>query len=388
MNLDRVYLDYNATSPLSASVLDWLKSGDVLFANPSSQHSRGKAARKQVNDTRTFLHKTFELPEKDTALFFHSGATEAFLTVTHSFTEWARKEGKELLVCYSSIDHPAVLTLKERNWGPHVHFHQLNVGTDLTYDYKVNITFLKQYKDEKPKTIILYHHLWVHNETGFVSPLEELKSLRAVPELYVHVDAVQAPGKITEWRSLTEGDLWTFSGHKFGALKGIGFTFLKKTIPFTALMTGGGQQSGMRSGTENVHGIRSLELALPDLMKVNIEKTMRQRDDFEKEVEKMLEGIGGVLKGPRRNSNTIYFYFNDLTSDVAIALFDLNGLELSAGSACSSGSAKASPVLLQMKLVGVAKNGIRLSWGFEISEAELVQIKVRMQKVLRKMKSV
>lgn len=386
MNLERLYLDYNATSPLSHSVIDWMKSGDVLFANPSSQHSSGKASRKLINEGRAKIYDVFGKTEKDTKLFFHSGATEAFLTFTYSFAEMARLKGAELLVCFSRIDHPAVTTLSERYWGPHVKFFELKMNADLTYNHAENLEIIKDKKENNPELVILYHHLWVHNETGFISPLEELLPLKNIADLYLHIDCVQAPGKIPDWQKLPIGDVWSFSAHKFGAFKGIGFSFFKKEIPFTALVSGGGQQQGLRSGTENPQSVKSIALALADLQKCDVNQNASKRQELENFIEEELKGLGAVVKGSRRNANTIYFYLNRLSSDIALALFDLNGLMISAGSACSSGAAKDSTVLLQLGKKDVAKNGLRLSFGFQLSDLEMAQIKAQFQATVTRMR--
>lgn len=355
-----------------------MKSGDVFFGNPASQHTSGKLARKKVNQVREHLYERFGKNEKDTNLIFHSGATEGFHTFAHSFVIWAQKENKKLLICYSEIDHPAVTSLAESFSGPDVSFYKLAVNEDLSYNFDTIFHELQNRKD----TIILYHHLWVHNETGFVSPLENLIKLKSIPDLYIHVDGVQAPGKISEGMNLSVGDIWTFSAHKFGALKGLGFSFFQKTFPFHALIKGGGQQKGLRSGTENVSGIWSLHLALKDLENKNPEDVRRGRYLIEEELDSLIKGRGGILKKDEslRNSNTIYFYLNDLTSDISLAVFDLQGLELSAGSACSSGAAKDSAILLKMGKKAVAKNGLRLSLGFAVSESEI-------QSIIKKLKT-
>lgn len=384
MALERLYLDYNATSPLSASVLDWLKSGDVLFANPASQHSSGKASRKSINESRSEIFKTFGRSESDTKLFFHSGATEGILTFAYSFSEWARKEKKNLLICSSKVDHPAVTSLHERYFGDHVQYYELEREVDLSYSHGKNLNALKKLKSEDPSLVILYHHLWVHNEVGTISPLEELKVFKQIPDLYLHIDAVQSPGKILDWQKLNEGDIWTFSAHKFGALKGVGFSFVKKEIPFSPLITGGGQQQGLRSGTENPQGTHSIRLALNDLKKVDVQKNMHFRERLEKFLQEKLQGIGALVGSGSKNSNTIYFYLNNLTSDIALALFDLEGMEISAGSACSSGAARASAVLTHMGLHQVAKNGLRISFSFHLSEEEYQKIEKRFEAVLQK----
>ena len=387
MNLERLYLDYNATSPLSQSVLDWLKSGDVLFANPASQHSSGKASRKVINEARAKIYKTFNLTEKEAKLFFHSGATEGIHTFAYSFSEMTRRSNKKLLICFSEIDHPSTLALGEKYFGPHVEVLKLLRDDNLHYRHDDNLQTLKKKKDEDPDLIILYHHLWIHNETGIVSSIGELEKFKSIPDLYLHIDAVQVPGKIPAWRELTCGDIWTYSAHKFGALKGIGFSFFKVNMPFYPLFTGGGQQSALRSGTENVQGVMSIALALEDLKKVDPVKTLIKRNQFAEFMRQNLDGLGEVIDDDEVASNTIYFYLNELTSDIALALFDLNGLEISAGSACSSGAAKASAVLIQMGKNEVSKNGLRISMSFDPSPKELEALKVIFSKTIAKLRN-
>lgn len=347
----------------------------------------GKASRKLINESRRFLFATFSLKELDYELFFHSGATEGIVTFTYSFAEWARREKKKLLICSSSIDHSATSSLKERFWGDHVEFYDLKLASDLSYDHPSNLAALKDYKNQNPESVILYHHLWVHNETGLVSPLSELSSFKEIPDLYLHIDSVQAPGKIRNWNELTTGDMFTFSAHKFGSLKGVGFSFFSKKMKFFPLLTGGGQQRDLRSGTENVPGVYSVKLALQDLLKVDIEETYRLRDEVAAFLKEELKDLGGVLEVSPNNSNTIYFYLNHLTSDISLALFDLHGLMISAGSACSSGTAKPSSVLREAHLNSVARNGLRMSLNFALTPGEVLKIKEQLTQVFKKIRS-
>lgn len=386
--MDRIYLDFNATSPLSTSVSDWLKSGEVVFANPSSQHSAGKSARKVINESRAYLFHCFSQSEKDTHLFFHSGATEAFSAFAHSFSEWARLEGKDLLICYSKLDHPAVSGLAERFFGPQVKFYELKLN-GLEYDHQANFEAIKDKKDNNPELLILYHHLWVHNETGGVSSLAELNQFKTIPDLFLHIDAVQAPGKVSDWKELNVGDIFTFSAHKFGALKGIGFSFFSKKISFHPLISGGGQQANLRSGTENPMGVQSVMLALRDLCSIDVPANIQKRKELEIFLQSALPGIGELISTRCReqNANTLYFYLNDLPSDIALALFDLQGLMLSAGSACSSGAAKPSILMTHLGYKNQAKNGLRLSFGFNLTSSQLSLIKERFLVVCQKIKA-
>ena len=107
-----------------------MKSGEFHFANPSSQHSAGKSSRKSINESREKIFQAFGKSEKDTRLFFHSGATEGINTIARSFAEEARLKGKDLLICFSKVDHPAVTSLEETFLGSHVKFLHLNATPD------------------------------------------------------------------------------------------------------------------------------------------------------------------------------------------------------------------------------------------------------------------
>lgn len=328
------------------------------------------------------------MDEKSNHLFFHSGATEGINTFAYAFSEWTRLTGKDLLICYSGLDHPAVTALSERYWGSHVKFFELKMNQYLEYEHQDNFTFIKDKKDNNPDLVILYHHLWVNNETGIVSPVSELSPFKEIPDLYLHIDAVQSPGKISDWQDLKTADIWTYSAHKFGALKGIGFSFFSKKISFHPLLTGGGQQQSQRSGTENPQGAHSVMLALKDLVKVDVNGTLKLREKLESHIKLELQGIGGIIseRSKLRNSNTIYFYLDNLSSDIALALFDLHGFEISAGSACSSGAAKASRLLTHLGFKEKAKNGLRLSFAFDLSEEALQKTIERFSLVVKKIK--
>jgi len=387
VDLESFYLDYNATSPLSESVKNWLVSGDELFANPSSQHTAGKKSRKIINQSRSYFFELFNLDPRTDKLFFQSGATEGIYSVTHSMVTLAKNQQKKILICSSPTDHPAVTNLKETFCGAEVSFFSLKLKSDLSYDHERNLLALKDFKQNHSDSIILYHHLWVHNETGMVNDLQELKRFKEIPDLVIHVDSVQAIGKILDWDQLSIGDAFTFSGHKFGSLKGIGFTILKKSFPsFTPFLLGGGQQSGLRGGTENPLGVKSVCLALEDLKKIDIEKNFRLKKDFENFLKQELVGVGEVISHSSSNSNTIYFYLNELTSDVALALFDLHGIMISAGSACSSGASKPSLVLAELGKTKVVKNGLRISFGFDLTTEKMEALKSRFLIPLGKLK--
>lgn len=309
--------------------------------------------------------------------------------MARSFAEEARLKGKDLLICYSKTDHPAVSSLEENYLGPHVKFFELTRDGEFSYAHEANYRAILDKKENNPELMILVHHLWVHNETGHVAPLGELARLQSIPDLFVHVDAVQAPGKVVDWRVLSGGDLWTFSAHKFGALKGIGFTLVKSSVPFHPLLTGGGQQGSFRSGTENPMGAQSVALALKDLSTVDVKALLGLRAELVTFLAQELRGVGELITGPaeKMNANTVYFYLHRQSSDISLALFDLNGVLISAGSACQSGASKASSVLLHLQKGNSAKNGLRLSFGFQFDQRELNNLRARLAPIFNKLRS-
>lgn len=393
----KIYLDYNATSPLSPSVLEWLKCGDFLFANPASQHSHGKLAKKMMNQAKNSITGSFKFHEdpsiplehQDDRLLIHSGATEAFVTFAHSFFEFSKLKKKKLLICFSEIDHPAVTQLMNKNWGPHVSSYLLKRKINLCYDFDFIEKDLLEFKKNEPDAIILYHHLWVHNETGFVSPLEDLSRLRVSlgENFYIHVDAVQAPGKIRQWQTLKNADIYSFSSHKMGALKGCGFSFFRSSLPFLPLMTGGGQQENLRSGTENTMGVIATSLALKDLQSLDFDLKDQYRNRLVKYLSEKLSSMGAVVDFKNVASNTIYFYFKNLSSDFTLTLFDLHGIELSPGSACASGASKDSLVLKALNLHKFSRNGLRMSLPFTMNENLILEIESRLDDIFSKLEA-
>lgn len=328
----------------------------MFWGNPASQHSTGKFARARLDEASDFLQQTFEINHR---LFFHSGATEGINTFAQGFP------GESILFLYSPLDHSCVLTQVERLKA------QGHLALALPVDHQGQLRFdeavanIQAAQKLHAPTRTLLNWTWVHNETGVVWPLTEAVRFKAAIGALVHVDAAQAPGKIANWRALSsELDMYSFSGHKFGSLKGIGWSFVHPKLGLKPLLLGGGQQQGLRSGTENVMAAWTVKLALEDLMQdyhaAEAQDLMR---DVRLQLDAWLRGKGERLcaQAPILNSNTALFVLHALPADMSLPLFDLAGLELSAGSACASGTAKASHVLQGLGQEKWARHGLRLS---------------------------
>ena len=354
------YLDYNSTSPLHKNVQSAFVRGDFLFSNSSSQHALGKKLFQNIIQTKKFLFDFFELDMKNYNLFFHSGVTEAvnmfFSDASHAF--------------YAASDHPCVKASASKS----KESYELAISSDgiLNLDLLNSLTQMK-----KPRLNLTV----VHNETGIVlnsSTIEQVKKIN--PLIKIHLDAAQFVGKTNT--TLPKGfDMASFSGHKFGAFKGIGFSFIAKDFELTPYILGGGQQSGLRSGTINSDGIQSIFYALNERDFLN---EYNEVLDFKREIIEMLKPHKNLIYIPNESSNTICLMHKSKRSDEMLIHFDMNGLCVSAGSACAAGSFVKSETLVAMGFSDFADHNIRISLGRELLE-ERENILTALDKVFNKL---
>ena len=349
MKSQPIYLDYNSTAPLALSARKIFLE-ESPYGNASSQHSIGKQALKEVNLVRKILFGKFSLDSKLFDLFFHSGATESVNTILNL-------EKDDCLIYYSS-DHPCVTKLSKILEEKGVKTKCLKLDNSGVIDFFTLERDLENIDFEKGKTWL--NMTWLHNETGVINSLDQVAKLKdRFPQLNIHVDAVQSIGKMDAWNILNSTiDAYTYSGHKFGSLKGVGFSFIKKGILRKTLLHGGGQQSGMRAGTLNTHGILSLERALAE---VDIDSS--DLIELKRKIIELLKKSVPLKIIENDSWNTICFIHPTKKADEMLIHFDLAGLCVSSGSACSSGSIEASQTLLDMGLGELAKNSIRISLG-------------------------
>ena len=384
----RNYFDYNATSPLSKSVKDWLGKGDFSYANPSSGHSSGKSANYEVQGVFSDILNTFNI-SKSHDIFFHSGATEGINTIVKGFAHSLALEGKKLHFFHSSIDHAAASDLRG-----YLEFYGHFVHT-WAVDEKAQFDFEKLKKEIAlcPSGTALVNYTYVNNEVGVVWPLEEIKSLKDETGAIIHVDAVQSPGKVENWEKiLPELDFYTYSSHKFGGLKGIGFTFVSRVAPsIEPLLRGGGQQGGKRSGTLNTMGIISTKLALQDLKKNYKAQESFDSIDFLRTKLRHLLGHEGriiVCDAPCKNSNTIFFIIDGKDSNSLMMAFDLGQIDVGTGSACSSGILTPNKTLINLGCSEKeAQSGIRLSFEPNLNLVKAKSYWDKINKVLQKVLS-
>lgn len=362
---NRFYLDYNATSPFSKSVKRLLREGDLLFGNPSSLHYAGKYANRHIRDTKDYLLKLFAV-EKNFCVVFHSGATEGMNFFFKSVLFDALKSGFRPLFLFSTVDHSASYAQKEFLESLGFPVQYFNVNLDGSFNEEQVLSLIAKFGDHSAPYPAVLNFLYVNNETGRIWNLDLAKTIKEKSRALVHVDAVQSVGKIKNWNILDHSlDAYTYSSHKFGALKGTGFTFFNGKFKVAPLLFGGGQQEGLRSGTENVLGIYSTKLALEDLITHQDFSLAQQQFSILKEKVNSIQGLD-LLEQDQIDEwtcNTLVVSCPKSDANTLVTAFDLSGVAVSSGSACSSGISQPNRILLNMGYKeSFAKSAIRISW--------------------------
>lgn len=251
---------------------------------------------------------------------------------------------------FSKVDHACVVQLREdlEALGHHVFFFDVN--RDGVFDLNALIKSINDQKSVGVETFVNF--TLINNESGVIWPLLEAVKIKEQTNAFIHVDAVQLVGKMADWNQISSKlDGYTFSGHKFGALKGVGFSFIKRKLEFLPLLVGGNQQTGLRAGTENALGIYSLKLALEEIAEqFSATELLEAKNFIETGLINFIGTRGEVvaLNSPYRNLNTIFLVLYGQKAEILSAKFDLLGMDVSTGSACSSGIIKENRILMNM----------------------------------------
>ncbi|MBK25611.1 MAG: hypothetical protein CME70_16560 [Halobacteriovorax sp.] len=379
----RHYLDFNATSPFAPSVSEWLAKGDLLYANPSSVHATGKKGRKFLNEARDYIYNTFKLKPKEFDLVFHSGASEGVNALVKGRALHLMSEGKVLNFFRSATDHSSVRNMQD---DLELLGHKMTVFP-VKETGEINVEKLIE-EINKAEGEVLLNFTPMNNETGVCWDWKLANKIKKETNCLVHMDTVQTVGKVPGWNELDpEMDLFTYSAHKFGALKGVGFSFIKKGFEFRPFISGGGQQGGLRSGTENTVGVYTIKLALEDLENEDLKEIEKARVLFESGLKKILGDKGHIVgeKAEFRAVNTTNFITPGVISQTTAIALDIAGIDISTGSACSSGAVIPSKVLQGMGYSDEdAMSAVRVSFGPDFNCEQVKPILDIFEKVLSK----
>lgn len=361
----KIYLDNAATTKISDRVFDamlpYLKE---QYGNPSSIYSLGREASIAVTNARAKIAEL--LNAKPAEIYFTSGGSESDNWAIRSVAEAMKAKGKNHIIT-SAFEHHAVLhTLQdlEKKGFEVTYLPVYSNGIVKTEDLKAAIT------DKTALVTIMY----ANNEIGTVQPIREIGTICREKGIIFHTDAVQAAPHIHIDVQADNIDLMSISGHKLHAPKGVGLLYCRRGIKLSSLISGGGQERGLRAGTENLAGIVGLAEAMTaaaetmDETNVKHEKFARQIYDAVMKIDRV--HFNGDTE--HRIPSTVNFSFEGVEGESLLLQLDLKGIAASSGSACTSGSLDPSHVLLALGLTHeVAHGSLRISMSDYTTQEEI-----------------
>ena len=363
---ERSYLDWNATAPLRDEASAALAAALSLPGNPSSVHAEGRAARRAVERAREQVAALVGARPGD--VFFTSSGTEANMLALTPAIEVADDKRPRSRLLVSAIEHASVRAGGRFQRGA---LDEIPVAADG----RVDLAALAAAIAQSPRPLVSL--MLANNETGVIQPVAEAAALVHAAGGLLHVDAVQAVGRIDCDIAALGADLLTLSAHKIGGPKGVGALVRRNDdihLP-EPLIRGGGQERGLRAGTENVAGIAAFGAA-----------AAAARRERGREAAHMLALRGRLETGLRaispqatvfgadaeRLPNTTLFAAAGMKADTAVIAFDLEGVAVSSGAACSSGKVQASYVLAAMGVAPpLTRGAVRVSLGWSTTEADI-----------------
>ena len=349
-----LYFDHSATTPIDPSVLSLMNGlNQKMYGNPSSVYDLGRNAKNTIEIARRQFAESINCEPKE--IIFTGGGSEA-----NNIVLWNMLHQKRNHVITSSIEHPAILlVLKEleKLGVTHTIIPVDNNGNVNPEDIKNNIT-----PDTGLITIMM-----ANNEVGTIEPIEDIAIIAKDHDILFHSDAIQVLGKLPVDVKKLNVDMMSFSAHKFYGPKGVGALFLKNGVNIKPMIIGGSQEKKMRAGTENVSGIAGLGLAA-EIARKSTNEVCPHLEKLENHFRNRILEINHdiIFNGNLKNNlpGLINLTIPNISSDLLLIHLDKQGIAISNGSACSSGTISPSPIL---KAMGVSdKNNlesIRISAG-------------------------
>lgn len=375
---ERVYLDYNATAPVRPEVrarVEPLLFGPVGgggFGNASSIHWAGQVARRELERARGQVAARFG--RKPSEVVFTSGGTEADHLALHGVLLHPSVSKPRLVT--TAVEHPAILEAAEALEDRGVAVTRVAVHPDGALD----LAALDRALDPPPTLVSV---MAVNNETGVVLDLAAVKTRVRSAGAWLHVDAVQAPGRI----ALPDADLISLSGHKLGGLKGAGVLVTRASVPLLRQVHGGPQERGLRAGTEDVASAVALAEAL-ELAETERAATTARLGHLSARLGSGLEALGAEVVGGVRAPGTVTVVFSDLESEALLQALDLAGVAASSGSACSSGSLAPSHVLTALGYPErAARSAVRFSFGWASRPSDVDRVLAVLPALLAQVRS-
>lgn len=353
MSRELFYFDYNATMPLIPEAFSAMQRILQMTGNASAVHRLGREMRQELEQARTLIASHLKvLPDE---ILFTSGGTEGNNVVMHTFNKLGAR------IVASAIEHACVL-----NAAPTAHI------IPVSQDGVIDLSVLEQQLGEGKGQQTLVSVMLANNETGVIQPLQQVVEIAHRYGAWIHSDCAQALGKIPFSFEDLGADYLTLSSHKIGGPLGVGVLVVKKGAPFEPLIVGAGQEKGRRSGTYNTPAVVGFAAALEHIVPEKWQQTERLRDDFEKQITMICPEVHIFGGASKRLPNTSYLAMPGVSQETQLIAFDLDGIAVSAGTACTSGKIKPSHVLTAMGYDDeVARQAIRVSFGPHVQKEDV-----------------
>ena len=363
--MQRFYFDHNATTPVSPEVLDVLVSGlTEVYGNASSIHHHGQLAKQRLEIARRETAGLLHCDPKE--VVFLSGGTEADNLAILGTVRYHRAPKKHVIT--TAIEHPAVLNSCRELEHEGVEVSYVGVGSDGVVDPDGIRSALR------PETVLI-SVMHANNELGTIQPVTEIAAIAREAGVLMHSDGVQAAGKTSVDVKALDVDLYSISGHKLYAPKGVGALYVKNGTPLHAIQFGGRHERERRPGTENVPGAVALGRAAASATEKLVSESARMvqlRNRLESGILARVPCSGINGNKSQRTPNTSNIYFDGLEGEAVVISLDLKGFAVSSGSACSSGAVEPSHVLLAIGLSRErAKASLRFSLGRSNTEEQV-----------------
>ena len=368
MTQARTYLDHNASAPLRKEARAAMLTALDTIGNPSSVHAQGRAARALIESARESVARLVKA--RPSEVVFTSGATEA--------NNWVMAAGWDV-ICVSGIEHDSVLVPAQRTGAEVV---KIPASASGVVDAGVLADALALSTQAAKRVLVSL--MAVNNETGVIQPVAQVAALAHAHGAVMHVDAVQAPGRIDVDFAELGADVLVLSAHKLGGPRGIGALVVRDGVTLPVFVVGGGQERRRRGGTESVSGIAGFGVAAAAIA---AERDAVQRmGNLRAKLEDGVMGLtpGAVIVGTdaERVANTSCIALPGKAAETLVIKLDLAGVAVSAGAACSSGKVGASHVLEAMGLAPeIARSAIRVSLGPQTQHEDIAAFLAAWEKV-------
>lgn len=364
-----IYLDNCATTELNTSVKTSMINAMELYANPSSLHSSGVKARNIIEGARQNVAKLINCNSDE--IFFTSGGSEGNNSIINSLYEISKIDSNKCELIISAIEHPSIINAAKKLEKNGIKVSYISVDGEC----RLNLEEFKNALNEKTALVSI---MLANNETGTIQGIKEIAELTHAVGALMHSDIVQAVGKIDIDVVNLELDYATMSAHKINGPKGVGAIFIKKGLPFQPLIIGGHQENNRRAGTYNTAGIAGFGEAA----RLAVNTPAKFTENIKLIVNELAKKITDNIKNTKINGtrefvlpNVINISFAGAEGESILLALDYHNIQVSTGSACASGSAKPSHVLMAMKAdPEIAHGSIRFSFGLDntISDVDYV----------------